>query len=219
MKKLGAINSIIASILMTFSCYSQSVEFTEPKNSFRHEEGSPISVNSGAGLVNNARFFTEMDAFTDSAKELGLVTKNNEAQSEWTRLPNFKLKDVSGHTVERSSVEGNVVVINFWHVGSGSGIQEMPELNRIVDKYRGEPVLFLAPTRDDKETVTALLNTNIFKYKILVDANPLIEKLGLTTFPFHMVVGKDGLVKDIVGGTPKNIFEILNNSIQQNLNF
>ena len=53
----------------------------------------------------------------------------------------FSVTDINGNNYSLESLKGKVVVINFWFVECKLYIMEMPELNKIVEKYKNKDVV------------------------------------------------------------------------------
>src|SRR5690606_5542268 len=75
------------------------------------------------------------------------IRKKEQASDEMA--PDFEAHNLQGEPVILKNMRGNIVVLNFWGLGCGPCIAEMPELNKLVDKYRDRSdVKFLAPAGD-----------------------------------------------------------------------
>ncbi len=109
--------------------------------------------------------------------------------------PEFSVADMKGNIVDLADMEGEVVVLNFWFVGCKPCIQEMPELNRLVDKYKGDQVIFLAFATDRTPAIEQFLEKKAFKYTIIPRARHIAKKFGVYTYPSHYVIDKKGIVR------------------------
>ena len=94
----------------------------------------------------------------------------------------------------------------------------MPYLNKLVEEYKDEDVQFLALTFDSVVDVNQFLIDTNFDYQLGSASKDLI--FGFTPiFPTHMIVNKDGIIKDIALGAPRDtkmIFNKLVNLIEKN---
>src|SRR5579863_6840990 len=52
------------------------------------------------------------------------------------RMPDFALKDMTGHEVTSSSFLGKVLVLNFWTKTCGPCLEEMPEIAELTKILR-----------------------------------------------------------------------------------
>ncbi len=106
----------------------------------------------------------------------------------------FSKNDWFGEPVDLLSLRGNVVVLNFWFAACKPCIVELPVLNKLVEKYRGQPVKFLAITFDDKATVQKFLDAYKFAYQVIPAAEDVVQNYGVSIFPTHVVIDKNGVV-------------------------
>lgn len=118
----------------------------------------------------------------------------------------FSVIDVNGKTYTKSELNGKVLVLNFWFKDAAPCRAEIPELNKLVKKYKGKNVVFLAPTYDPREDVMEFLKKSPFGYNICTDVDQMIIDLKITKYPTHVVVDKQGVVQFVTIGQTDNIF-------------
>jgi peroxiredoxin len=121
-------------------------------------------------------------------------------------IGDFSVVDVAGKTYTRDELKGKVVVINFWFKDAAPCKAEIPELNKLVKKYKAKNVVFLAPTYDPLEDVTEFLKKMPFNYIICTDVDQMIIDLKISKYPTHVVVDKQGVVHFVTIGQTDNIF-------------
>lgn len=162
--------------------------------SFRHS-----SADDEKGIVHLVRMTDEM------------VKMRAEAEAErqgamkaliGTNAPDFTLKDMDGKSWQLSALKGKVVVINFWFTSCMPCIGEMPQLNSVVDKYKGKDVVFLALTFNYTKDVTAFLKNHSFAYTILPESQEVNEKYGITAFPTSLLINRKGIITNTVDSGP-----------------
>ena len=141
----------------------------------------------------------------------------------WSTKPmiDFTASDYKDFSINSEKLRGKVVVLKFWFIGCKPCIIEMPELNKLVEKYKGKDVVFIAPTFDTKESLDKFFSTteNKFNYQILPASMELIQKYGVKSFPTHMVINKEGVVTDVVQGSVQGIEDMLSGFINEALLF
>jgi len=133
-------------------------------------------------------------------------------------LPAGDLKMIDGSTKSFSDFKGSILVINFWYINCGPCIVEMPYLNKLVDKYSDDDIQFLALSFDSIPDIKNFLNKTDFKYdqgsisrSFMYDFTPVS--------PGHFIVDKNGIIRDIIIGAPRDtklIFDKLINLIEKN---
>jgi thiol-disulfide isomerase/thioredoxin len=108
--------------------------------------------------------------------------------------PTFATKDLDGTPLSLESLKGKVVVMNFWFIRCQPCLEEMPELNRLAEKYQGQEVEFLAITHEHKTDVQAFLKKKAFDYRHIVDAKNIAEDYFISGFPTNIVVDRQGRI-------------------------
>ncbi|PWW05590.1 peroxiredoxin [Paenibacillus cellulosilyticus] len=117
--------------------------------------------------------------------------------------PNFTLLDLDGQSHQLADYQGKAVVINFWGSFCPPCVTEMPEFQRMYDKYKDKSFEVLAINlSEDDLTVNNFVKERSLNYPILRDANRVIERrYGLSQYPTTFFVKPDGTIMDIfVGG-------------------
>ena len=146
---------------------------------------------------------------------------NKRINDQWKDKPlpegNF-LQMIDGSVKSFSDYKGKLLVINFWYINCGPCIIEMPFLNDLVNKYQNEDVQFLALSFDTVQDIKSFLLDTEFIYE-----HGSISRSMMSDFtpvsPGHFIVDKDGIIKDIIIGAPRNtqiIFDKLVNLIEKN---
>ena len=121
----------------------------------------------------------------------GKVTPSS-ATAVTRSAPEFSVTSLDGSRVESSALRGKVVVLNFWGTGCGPCKAEIPELNRLVERYRGREVVFLALTGESREELQAFLGDHPFAYRIVPAAGRVFNDFEVMSLPVHVVIGSQG---------------------------
>ncbi|MBQ8225475.1 MAG: TlpA family protein disulfide reductase [Bacteroides sp.] len=126
-------------------------------------------------------------------------------------FPKFKLTDNQGKVWTNRDFKGKQVVLNFWFTGCGPCKREMPELNSWIEKYPN--VLFVAVTFQSAADIEKVITEKDFRFHQLIDAQSLLQKLGVKEYPTTMVLDTDSKLQYVeIGTTPiqrKNILRQL----------
>ena len=107
---------------------------------------------------------------------------------------------VDGSEISKSSLQGKILVINYWFVGCRPCLLEMPELNELVEKYAEKEVVFLALANDPQDRVLKFLTKRSFDYTIVPDEMSFGMDLGVRSYPTHMFVNPEGKIVDVFSG-------------------
>lgn len=128
--------------------------------------------------------------------------RNSRAKTIWKHpAPHFKATALDGKSFDLTALQGRIVVINLWFIGCSPCRKEIPRLNELVNEFKHEPVVFLAPSLDSAELVKSFLRTTPFNYHVIADADELIiSKFNAAAFPTHIVIDRDGLVETVLSG-------------------
>jgi thiol-disulfide isomerase/thioredoxin len=97
-----------------------------------------------------------------------------------------------------------VVVLNFWFTKCKPCIDEIPDLNRIKERYKDRAdVVFIAPTFDFPEVIDSFLVDHPFNYAILPEAYEACKNYKAISYPLNVVIGFDGRIAYVsAGGLP-----------------
>ena len=134
---------------------------------------------------------------------------------EGKEFPDFNLTDLEGKTYSKEELKGKTLIIKTWFIACKPCIEEMPQLNQLVEKYKEqEDMVFLSLSTDSEEELRNFLTRMDFKYQIVPETDQFIkEKLGLSVFPTHIVVDKNGIMKKVVNTAPEMIAFLENTAI------
>jgi peroxiredoxin len=118
--------------------------------------------------------------------------------------PPFAATAMSGKTYNLADLKGKVIVINFWSTRCINCVDETPNLNALVDSYKGKDVVFIAFAHDAAERVQKFLKKNPFKYEIVPAGLqemivPYGEPIGNgffdIPFPTHILIDENGIIQ------------------------
>lgn len=126
-----------------------------------------------------------------------------------------KLTDVQGIKIDLKNNAGKITVVNFWFINCQPCRMEMPELNKLVEKYASDSVRFVAVALDEKSEIENFLKLFPFKYSIVDGGRYLAEGQGVRSYPTHVVVDKEGKVYFHTTGLSTNTVYWIEKSIKE----
>jgi len=92
-------------------------------------------------------------------------------------------------------LRGKVVVLEFWATWCEPCVEYLPELNRLAERFRGEPVVFLHVTDESEADVRAFLETNKIDGWVAPEASAAVFKaFRVYGRPHTVLIGRDGKV-------------------------
>lgn len=141
-----------------------------------------------------------------SFSQIALKNFKMEGQS----FPRFNFNDLTGENFNSENTKDKVIVIKCWFINCKACIEEFPELNDMVTKQtKKEDIVFISLATDSSLELKEFFKRKSLNYFNVADQETLIkESLGVSTFPTHIVVGKDKKIKKVVN-TAKELFSFL----------
>lgn len=131
--------------------------------------------------------------------------------------PDFSGKDMSDTvTYDLNYYKGRkVVVLNFWFASCAPCIHEIPDLNRLYDRYSDRAdIVFVAPTFEFQEVIDSFLSKYHFKYPILPEAYEAIKNYKAIAYPLNVVIDFDGRIAFVSAGGLSGIEYLLDKKIR-----
>lgn len=131
--------------------------------------------------------------------------------------PDFEITSIEGNIYKMSDLRGKVVVLNFWFTGCAPCRIEIPSLNKLVDDFQEQNVVFLAFSLDEKDALQKFLNKNPFRYKIIPNSSAISRKYKVHAYPSHVIVNRKGEIFYKASGGNENINKRLKTPIKEAL--
>jgi peroxiredoxin len=123
----------------------------------------------------------------------------------------FSLQSVDGRTVKYSDFKGSVVVLDFWATWCPPCRESLPNLNRLSNDpalaKRGLKVLAV-DSGETIDTVRSFLDANHYSLPVALDTDGSTGRLyRVDGFPTTVLIGRDGLVKNVFVGFAPEVSE------------
>ena len=119
--------------------------------------------------------------------------------------PALKLKDIEGKSHDLAKLRGKVVLINFWATWCPPCRREMPSMERLSQRFKGQPFVVLAvdvgEDPDTIETFASQLDTTL-TFPILLDTRShAMWAWRVAGLPTTFLIDKQGrIVATAIGG-------------------
>ncbi|MGO4877456.1 TlpA family protein disulfide reductase [Pedobacter psychrotolerans] len=125
-------------------------------------------------------------------------------------IPAFNFKDINGVEYSSANTKGKIVLFKCWFIGCSTCVKEMPELNKMVEKYNNrKDILFVSLAIDDKKPLQEFLTKTKFEYATVPGQDKyMTEKLKVAAYPTHFLINKNGILVKTVN-TETAISEVL----------
>lgn len=111
-------------------------------------------------------------------------------------FPPYSLVDIEGKPAGNADLHDRYTLINFFFSECAPCIHEFPGLNEYTES--SSDVNLLAVTFDSADDTRALLKRHPLIWRILPDARPLIDALGIRGYPTFALVDPAGKMVAIV---------------------
>lgn len=186
----------------------------------KNSDGEKIDLDTFSKLMSSGNWMIDQKNDSDgnsyiqlrkaTEEEKAMIKQMMKEQTEKSDLKGktaeaFSLTDLNGNIITSENTKGKVVVLNFWFIACKPCVSEIPELNKVYEKYKtNESVVFASITFDGKTHVEDFLEKNPIKYPVVTDDKNTISSFGINGYPTNIVIGKDGkFVNSITGGFPQ----------------
>ncbi len=131
--------------------------------------------------------------------------------------PDFTLRGPDGRNLRLGEQRGQVVLVNFWASWCGPCRQEMPQLNRLYDKYRSAGLVMLGVNIDDDARVGAATAQRWgVRFPVLLDEQKAVTRLyDLGSMPATVLIDRDGRVRYLHRGWRDGADELYERQIRE----
>jgi peroxiredoxin len=141
-----------------------------------------------------------------------------------TPAPDFTFPGLDGKKVSLSDYKGKVVLVNIWATWCSPCVTEMPSMEKLYQKFKGENFEILAVSIDEPglKAVAPFMKKSGLTFPALIDTEGAIKSVyGVTGIPESFIIDKQGiLIKKIVGPVDwaaTNVFRFFSDLIQKPL--
>ena len=116
--------------------------------------------------------------------------------------PDFAAETLDGKFYNKQNLQGKVVVLTFWSTRCEICHSEIPNLNRVAERYRDKDVVFLAVTMDNESKISPYIKRNPFNFNILPNSFGVMLKYADKDrsgninmgFPAHFLINRKGQI-------------------------
>ncbi|UCB51321.1 MAG: TlpA family protein disulfide reductase [Deltaproteobacteria bacterium] len=141
---------------------------------------------------------------------------------EGNPAPDFTFPDLDGRQVSLSDFRGKVVLVNIWATWCPPCRDEMPSMQKLYERFKGEhfEILAVSIDADGREAVAPFMQQMNLTFPALLDPEGKIRSLyAITGVPESFIIDKNGiLVQRVIGpldwATPK-LFNFFKNLLQK----
>ena len=142
----------------------------------------------------------------------GPAPKSSEAKV----APAFDLPDLNGGRVSLASLEGKVLVVDFWATWCGPCIKEIPEYAEFWRKNqtRGVEVLGVVMESGSPDEILDFVREYRIPYRQLLGDDEIASEFGVNQgLPTTFVIDGEGVIRSKILGSPPTKFEKLQETV------
>jgi peroxiredoxin len=112
-----------------------------------------------------------------------------------TKPPEFNGRTVDGRTVSPASLQGKVVILNFWATWCKECLEEMPAFEQLHRKFAGQGLTVLAiNAREGTSAIQKYGKELSLTFPLILDSKGEINSVyGVVGLPTTFLIGRDGL--------------------------
>ena len=132
-------------------------------------------------------------------------------------IPDFSVTSLEGKTINKDSLKGEVVVLNFWASWCTPCMREIPELKELAANSKAK-VVGIALDENGLETVKPFAEAHQINYTVAVGTQELFQQFNGVGIPYTLVLDpSQRIVKIYRGPTDRESLEADLKTIQQSL--
>jgi peroxiredoxin len=125
----------------------------------------------------------------DFARALGELKQ----QDQRRQRANFTLTDLKGHEWTLKDLRGKVVLVNFWATWCPPCRKEVPGLDALYKRFKGQGLVILGVSDDTPTKVRTFARQKKIAYPVLLDPGSKVKKLySVEGIPMSFVYARNG---------------------------
>jgi len=113
------------------------------------------------------------------------------------KAPDFSLKDLTGKKVEIKDYKGKIIFLNFWATWCVPCKEEMPSLEVLHERFKGEKFVLLTVSVDYEglKVVHGFLDKHSYTFPVLLDPNgETLDLFEVKGIPTTFIIDKKGRI-------------------------
>lgn len=117
------------------------------------------------------------DAYLESSKNADALSRRKRVLAARHKspksAPEFALRTLDGKSLKLADLKGKVAVVNFWGIWCGWCVKEMPDYQKLANKYAGDPDVRILTINNDEsaDKVKKWMAEQKYDFPVLLDDN------------------------------------------------
>jgi thiol-disulfide isomerase/thioredoxin len=134
--------------------------------------------------------------FDGASSLLGLGKLNQAAPEVGSPAPDFELASASGESIRLASFLGKPVLVNFWATWCAPCVLEMPNIQKVYDKYPGAFAVIAVNADESQVKVESFLKEMGLTFPAVLDPGSRVQALyRLRGYPTTYFIDSQGVVR------------------------
>jgi len=202
-----------------------------PSLNIYNTEGQKISFNDFLPLLQSGEY--TLEPYLNDNNELKAAVLRTTTEEEKIKMKEvfskteeanelvgknakpFNVTDINGNRFSIEELKGKIIVINFWFIECKPCVVEIPDLNKLVEDYKGKEIVFLGFAINKTSKLNSFLNKKEFKYNIIPESKDIISSYGINSFPTHIIIDKNSKITFSTSGLSENTINDLRKEIEK----
>jgi thiol-disulfide isomerase/thioredoxin len=161
------------------------------------------------GILKNRGVWTSPGAVVGTGQPSGNGESVPENKLNGKQAPDFELATLDGTNSRLFDMMGHPILINYWATWCPPCREELPLIQKRLDKYGPDLVVLAVNAGEDSETVKNYINENGFTFPVLLDPEWKVEALfGVMAYPTSVFIDREGIIQArYVGGLSDSILD------------
>lgn len=114
-------------------------------------------------------------------------------------IPDFSVKSLDGKTIDKASLKGHPVVLNFWASWCTPCMAEIPELKELAESSKAK-IVGIALDETGLETVKPFVAAHQINYTVGVGTQDLFQQFNGVGIPYTLVLDPSQQIVKIYRG-------------------
>jgi thiol-disulfide isomerase/thioredoxin len=144
--------------------------------------------------------FVAMEKEDSALRRRAQLYAENPEMARARMAPAFEVTTIDGHRISLDDLQGKVVLLDFWATWCGPCREALPHIQKIAQKFQGEPLVILSVSLDSDEAkwrdFVAKNNMTWLQYRDGGFKGPVSRLFGVTAIPHTFTIDAFGVLQD-----------------------